>query len=70
MPRVPNGEKRPAGVVECAHEVFQIATGEKSDERPSGRRRSGMAGAKARAKSLTEKERRDIAKKAALARWS
>lgn len=69
MPRGPNGVKRPAGVVECAHDVFQIAIGEKEDRKPSGRRRSGLAGAKARKETLTKDERSAIAKKAANARW-
>ena len=69
MPRGPKGEKRPAGAVECAHEVFQIAIGEKTDKVPSGKRRSGIAGAKARNEALTKEQRREIAKKAANARW-
>ena len=32
MPRGPKGEKRGAGVIECAHEVFQIAIGEEDEE--------------------------------------
>ncbi len=72
MPRGPNGEKRPADVVGCAVKVARIATGE-IDEIPirkSGRVRSGHAGAKARAEKLTKEERREIAKKAASARWA
>jgi len=55
--------------VECAYEVFQIAVGEKEDKVPSGKRRSGIAGAKARKEALTKGQRREIAKKAANARW-
>ena len=69
MSKGPRGEKRPGGTVECAHEVFQIAIGEKQDELPSGRIRSGKAGGKARAKALTSDKRSEIAKKAASARW-
>lgn len=69
MPRGPKGEKRPAGMVECAHEVFQIAVGEKTDVLPSGRRRSGLAGAEARKSALTKHRRKEIAQKAAAKRW-
>ena len=50
MPKGPNGEKRPADVIGCAIAVGKIATGE-IEERiapPSGRKKSGEAGAKAR----------------------
>ena len=71
MPRGPNGEKRPADVVGCAVDVAKIATGEVEETtiKKSGRVRSGYAGAKARADSLTKEERRKIAKRAAAARW-
>jgi hypothetical protein len=51
--------------------VAKIATGEIEDTPgvAPGRRRSGAAGAKARAEKLTSEERRGIAKKAAAARW-
>jgi hypothetical protein len=51
--------------------VAKIATGEIEEhtKAPSGRVRSGKAGAAARAKSLTAEERQAIAKKAAAARW-
>ena len=70
MSKGPQGQKRPADAVGCAIAVAKVATGE-IEERPvkkSGRVRSGRAGAKARAESLTKDERREIAKKAA-ARW-
>lgn len=71
MPRGPQGQKRPADVIGSAVMVMKIATGEISEatETKSGRTRSGMAGAAARAKNLTSEERRLIAKKAAAARW-
>jgi hypothetical protein len=71
MPKGPNGEKRPADVVANAVRVMRIATGE-IDETPivSGRRRSGQAGAKARAESLNGDTRSAIARKAAAARWA
>ncbi len=72
MPRGANGERRPANVVGCAVTVAKIATGEikETPTKKSGRVRSGRAGAKARAQSLTKDERREIAKKAAAARWA
>ena len=69
MPRGPKGEKRPAGVVECAHAVFQIAVGEATEDLPSGRRRSGLAGAAARTKTLSREKRQAIAAVAAKHRW-
>lgn len=71
MPKGPNGERRPADTHSCAVMVAKIATGEIGDTPgvAPGRRRSGEAGAKARAEKLTGEERREIAKKAAAARW-
>lgn len=71
MPRGPNGEKRPADVNAAAVMVARIATGEivEDDICASGRRRSGEAGAKARAKALDESQRRSIARTAAAVRW-
>ncbi|MDA1024182.1 MAG: RNA-binding protein [Proteobacteria bacterium] len=72
MPIGPHGERRPADSIGCAVMVAKIATGE-IDETPikkSGRVRSGIAGAKARAENLTAEKRRDIAKKAAAKRWA
>jgi hypothetical protein len=72
MPRGPQGQKRPAGTVECAVMVAKIATGEIEEGvgAPSGRARSGRAGAKARAKVLTAEDRKTIARKASMARWN
>ncbi len=71
MPSGPNGQKRPADVVGCAVMVAKIATGEIQEKltEPSGKVRSGQAGARARAEKLTPEQRRNIAKKAAAARW-
>jgi hypothetical protein len=72
MPKGPNGEKRPADTNKCAVMVGRLATGE-IEEFPtvtSGRHRSGLAGAKARAEKLTKEERVKIAKTAAATRWS
>ena len=71
MPKGPRGEKRPADVIGAAVMVARIATGEIEEtlKEPSGKVRSGKAGAKARADKLTKEERSEIAKKAAGARW-
>jgi hypothetical protein len=51
--------------------VAKIATGEVQDtiKTPSGKTKSGRAGAAARTAALTAEERSDIARKAAEARW-
>lgn len=69
MPKGPNGEKRPADAIGAAVMVAQIATGEIEDVKASGRVKSGLAGAKARAESLTPEQRSEIARKAADSRW-
>lgn len=71
MPKGPQGQKRPADANACAVMVAKIATGEIEDTPrvAPGRRRSGIAGSKARSEKLTGEERREIAKKAAAARW-
>jgi hypothetical protein len=71
MPRGPKGENRPADVVGCAIAVARLSVGDTHEEsrEPSGRVRSGHAGAKARAEKLTPAERSEIAKKAAAGRW-
>jgi hypothetical protein len=71
MPRGPKGEKRPADTVAAAIMVAKIATGETEEKlkEPSGKVRSGKAGAAARANKLTAEERSAIAKKAAGSRW-
>ena len=71
MPKGPQRQKRPADVVGCAVKVMKIATGEDEEElvKVSGRRKSGKAGAAARAGALTADQRSAIARKAAAARW-
>jgi hypothetical protein len=71
MPRGPQGQRRPADVIGAAVMVAQLATGEISEALTpkSGRTRSGLAGARARARKLSPEERRRIAKKAAAKRW-
>lgn len=74
MPRGPKGEKRPADVIGAAVKVMRIATGEESDTAPEdGKNKAAQAlgrlGGAARAKSMTPKRRKEIAKKAAKSRW-
>lgn len=74
MPKGPKGEKRPADVIGAAVKVAQIATGEIEDEvdedgKNKAAQELGRKGGKARASKLTKKERSDIAKRAASARW-
>lgn len=71
MPKGPRGERRPADVLGCAIVVARLSVGDVHEEliEPSGRVRSGHAGAKARAEALTPEERSEIAKKAAGTRW-
>lgn len=71
MPKGPNGQKRPADGVGMSVMIAKIATGEEEDTSytSQNRRRSGVAGAKARMKTLSADERSKIATKAAKARW-
>ena len=69
MPKGPNGERRLADTTSNAVLVMKIATGEVEDTPKSGRTRSGHAGAKARAESMTADQRSAVARKAASARW-
>ena len=72
MPRGPHGERRPADTVGCAVTVARIATGEIEDTpmKQPAKRKSGLAGSKARAATLTPERRSEIASVAAKARWS
>lgn len=67
----PRGEKRPSDVIGGAIMVARIAVGEIEEHtrEPSGKVRSGLAGAKARAENMTKEERSAVARKAAVARW-
>jgi len=74
MPKTPKGHKRPADVIANAVRVMKIATGEieESDTTEDGKNKAAVAlgrmGGRARAKALSPKKRRTIARKAALAR--
>ena len=74
MPKGPKGEKRPADAVGAAVMVAKIATGEiedtvEDDGRDKAAVELGRKGGKARARKLTDKQRSEIARKAAKARW-
>jgi hypothetical protein len=73
MPKGPNGEKRPADAIGNAVHIMRIATGQvedaKRDVASQAARKGGLQGGKARAKVLSAKQRKEIAKKAAAARW-
>jgi hypothetical protein len=67
--------KRPRDPVQLAKQVFDIAIGEDEDtvseskRNPPPQRAGGLKGGKARAQTLSETERIEIAKKGANARW-
>jgi hypothetical protein len=77
MPKGPKGEKRPADVNARAVMIAKIATGEIEDVRPTpeseGKNPAAVAlgrmGGQARAKGLSRKKRKEIARKAARSRW-
>lgn len=73
MPRGPQGQRRPGDVVGAAVLIGKIATGEaedtKRDPGTEANRKGGLKGGKARAAKLTPAKRREIAKRAAKARW-
>ena len=72
MPRGPKGEKRPADVIGNAVHVMRIATGEEVEVETISSVRGhegGKVGGPSRAASLSKERRREIAKRAATARW-
>ena len=75
MPKGPQGQKRPADVIGNAVHVMRIATGEIEESFPAddGKNKAaqelGRRGGEARAKGMTAKRRKEIARKAAKARW-
>jgi hypothetical protein len=76
MPRGPKGERRPRDVIGNAVHVMRIATGEIEESFPTddGKNKAaqelGRLGGKARAKGMSAKKRKEIAKKAAEKRWA
>lgn len=74
MPRGPKGEKRPADAIGNAVMIAKIATGEIEDiTTEDGKNAAAVAlgrmGGKARAEGMSAKRRKEIARKAAEARW-
>ena len=74
MPKGPKGEKRPGDVIGAAIKVARIATGEEAEELDDeGKSKAavelGRKGGKARAEKMSAKRRKEIAKRAAKARW-
>jgi hypothetical protein len=74
MPRGPKGEKRPADVNARAVMIAKIATGEIDDvTTDEGKNAAAVAlgrmGGKARAAGMSARKRKEIAQKAAKARW-
>jgi hypothetical protein len=71
MPKGPQGQRRPADAIGNAVHVARIATGEEKETalKQPAKRKSGLAGAKARVENTSAEDRKAIAKKAAAARW-
>ena len=75
MPKGPKGEKRPADVIGNAVKVMKVATGEEPEElTDDGKDKAavslGARGGKARAKKVSAERRAEIARNAAVKRWS
>ncbi len=71
MPKGPQGQRRLADVIGNAVHIAHIATGEEPEtslKRPANRN-SGLSGSKARREDTTADEWKEIALKAANARW-
>lgn len=74
MPRGPKGEKRPADANQRAVMIGRIATGEIEDKATDDGKNAaavalGRMGGNARAAGMSARKRKEIAKKAAKARW-
>ena len=78
MPRGPKGERRPADVIGNAVKVMRIASGEEPEDygrtaQDEGKDPAAVAlgrrGGQARAKKLSSRKRKEIARKAATTRW-
>jgi len=75
---MPKRSSKPRDLNKLAAAIAAEATGEEPEEPPSDKnphavalgRLGGQKGGKARAKKLTAEQRREIAKKAAAARWA
>jgi hypothetical protein len=60
---------RPRDVNELAISIVRIATGEEENVKPPDVSERAVKGGEARAEKLSPRKRRQIAKKAAAARW-
>ena len=74
MPNGPQGQKRPRDVVSNAVKVMRFATGEEEEEYgDEGKNKAavelGRKGGRVRAEKLSKKQRSNIARNAAKARW-
>jgi hypothetical protein len=71
MPKGPQGQRRPADAIGNAVHIARIAIGEEQETalKQPAKRKSGLAGAKARMEATTAEERKEIAKQAATVRW-
>jgi hypothetical protein len=75
---MPTRSSKPRDLNRLASAIVQEATGEAPEEPPSDKnphavvlgRLGGMKGGAARAKKLTPEQRREIARRAAKARWA
>lgn len=79
MPNRSSKPKRPRDTNQLAKSIVDIATGEAEEEQPNAGkdpaavalgRKGGLKGGKARAQKLTKEERSQIARTAAIKRWS
>lgn len=62
--------KRPADINRLAASIVQDAVSEATEDADPRGRAGGIVGGRARADKLTSEQRREIAKKAARARWN
>ncbi len=71
MPKGRSAQTRPADAIGCAVMVAQLATGEITEKlkEPTGKVRSGLAGAKARAANMPSEQRSENAGRAAAGQW-
>ncbi len=74
MAKGPKGERRPADAIGAAVVIAKIATGEIEDITTNDGKNAaavalGRMGGKARAAGMSAKKRKEIARKAAAARW-
>lgn len=74
MPKRSSNSKRPTDLNQLARQIVQEATGQSEPEKNPAAvalgRLGGLKGGKARAEKLSAKKRKDIASKAAAARWN